>query len=219
MSMDPAQYYRGVFREHFGAFWRSLEQRGSCSRARAHQRQDFWGCRLGSPIAGVLDANGGYFSVGDLYLLPDQGLPDHLDEIPKPDQFDFLCALLYTVLTDQVMYAHRRADYPVFRDLAHYPKMDRTVGFARRMMMANPYEIFGCEILDPRGLAARRCLDRFEQWARFIVVDLREFFDWHAAGTTTWAAVREVMLADPDCSWGPYGSILRRHLIEDRSVA
>lgn len=216
--MDPVEYYHGKFRDQFGAFWRSLELKGSCSRARAHQRQDFWGHRLGSSISSTLNADGGYFSVGDLLALPDQELPDHLAGVPKEDQVDFLCALFYTVLIDQVMYTHRRADYRAFRGLTQYPKMDRTIGWARTMMMANPYEVFGNEVLHRRGLGAKDVRERFEPWARFIVTDLRKFFSERAVDTTTWALVRDAMLSDHDCTCSVHGSILHRCLLEDGSA-
>lgn len=216
--MEPAEYYYGKFRNQFDAFWRSLEVKGSCSRARAHQHQDFWGQRLGSPISSTLNADGSYFSVGDLFASPDQGFPDHLADIPKEDQIDFLCALFYTVLIDQVMYTHRHTDYVAFRTHTQYPKMDRTIGWARTMMMANPYEVFGSEVLDHRGIGVQDICDRFELWAHFIVADLRKFFGERTVGTTTWATIRDVMLSDRDCTWGVYGSILHRSLLEDRSV-
>jgi hypothetical protein len=186
--------------------------------SRNPERQNFWGHRLGSPISSTLNAEGGYFSVGDLFVRPDRDLPDHLADIPKEDQIDFLCALFYTVLIDQVMYAHRRTDYVTFRALTQYPKMDRTIGWARTMMMANPYEIFGSEVLDPRGIETQNIRERFELWTHFIVADLHKFFGERTIGTTTWATIRDVMLSDGDCTWGVYGSILHRSLLEDRSA-
>lgn len=216
--MDPASYYYSSFRNQFGAFWRSLERGGSCSRARAHQRQDFWGHRLGSPISSVLNAEGGYFSIGDLIAAPDNGLPDHLTDIPKEDQINFLCALFYTVLIDQIMFTHQRADYAAFRQATQYPKMDRTIEWARTMMMASPYEVFRNEVLVPRGLGEQNIRESFGLWAVFIVADLRRFFGQHLVGTTSWPAVRDAMLSDQDCTGGTYGSILRQCLLEDRTA-
>jgi hypothetical protein len=215
--MDPASYYYTSFQSHFDAFWRSLEMVGSCSRARAHQQEDFWGYHLGSPISFVLKSVGGYFSIGDLIASPDRGLPDHLAEIPKGEQVDWLCALFYTVLIDQVMYTHRHADYAAFHEATQYPKMDRTIGWARTMTMANPYEIFGDEVLVSRGLREKDICDRFGPWADFIATDLQRFFSEHTMGTTTWPAVRDAMLADQDCTWGTCGSILRQRLLEEHA--
>jgi hypothetical protein len=215
--MDPGSYYYGEFRSHFEVFWRSLEKNGSCSRARAHQREEFWGHRMRSLIANLSRPEGQHFSVGDLVATPEKGLPDHLADIPEEDQCDFLYALFYTVLVDQVMYTHRRVDYAAFRLVTQYPKMDRTVGWAYTMMMANPYEVFDREILDSRKLPEATLIEKFELWARFVVVDLQRFFSEYAIGTTTWSAVREAMLSDQECVWGRYGSIFRQTLLKDRT--
>lgn len=213
-QVNPSQYYYGKFRNQFGLFFRSLERNGSCSRARAHQRQEFWGHRLGSPITNALNADGSYFSVGDLFA--SQHFPDHLADVPKEDRVDFLCALFYTVLIDQVIYTHHNSDYTTFRKLTLYPKMDSTIGWARPMMMANPYEVFGKEVLEPRGLEPEDILVRLEPWAQFIISDLRNFFDEHEIGTTNWPILREAILSDRDCIWGAYGSVLRRRLLDDK---
>jgi hypothetical protein len=215
--MEPTEYYYGKFRTHFATFWGSLELKGSCSRARAHQRQDFWGGRLRSPISGALRANGSYFSVGDLLARPDHDLPDHLADVPKVDQLDFLCAIFYTVLIDQVMYTHRHDDYQIFQGLTQYPKMDRTIGWARTMMMANPYEVFSDDILGSRGFGEMDVRQGLESWVRFIIADLRRFFGEQVVGTTTWASVRDAMLSDQSCTYGIYGAALQRLLLKDRS--
>jgi hypothetical protein len=216
--MDPSYYYYGAFRTDFNAFWQSLEVAGSSSRARAHQRQNFWGHRLASAISGTLNADGGYFSVGDL-VASDRGLPDHFANIPREHHPNFLCALFYTVLIDQAMYTHCRADYAVFRALTQYPKVDRTVGWAGALTMANPYEILGDDVLVSRGLSIGNVRVTFERWAQFIVADLRNFFAKHTVGATTWPTVREAMLSDGDCTWGQLGSYLQARLIEDRAAA
>lgn len=79
--MDPARYFDQAFPKHFNLFWHSLEVTGSCSRMRAHQHQNFWGVRMGSPISNALHAEGGHFSVRDLYAQPDQDFPDHLAHV------------------------------------------------------------------------------------------------------------------------------------------
>jgi len=116
------------------------------------------------------------------------------------------------------MYTHRRVDYAAFRVLTQYPKMDRTVGWVRTMMMANPYEIFGFDLLASRGLHQEDVRQRFAHWARFMIVDLRHFFLEHGPGTTTWPNVRNAMLSDHDCTWDPYGAILQQYLDQDRGV-
>ena len=125
--MSPTTYYYGPFREHFAAFWKSLDTQGSVSRVRNRVT-----------LSRFAEQAGEHFSVVDLVAQPDRGLQDHLKDVPVPEQLDFLCAVLYTVLIDQVMYTHRRADYLAFRAQTLYPKMDRTVGYSRTLMMANP---------------------------------------------------------------------------------
>lgn len=211
--MDPARYYGEAFPKHFKVFWNSLELKGSCSRMRAHQHQNFWGVRMGSPISSALQAEGGHFSVGDLYARPDQDFPDHLAHVSPQEQVDFLCALFYVVLIDQAMYTHCREDYYAFRALTRYPKMDTTIGWSRAMMMANPYEVFHSEILESRHLAATDVSKCFEAWAQFIVADVRRLAHEHKLGPTTWEHIRGVMLHDYDCTAGEFGQILWRHLV------
>jgi hypothetical protein len=170
---------------------------------------------MGSSISGSLKLTGGYFSVGDLMVRPDQDLPDHLSEVPVDDWPDFLCAVFYTVLVDQIIYTHFRMDYLAFQALTSYPKFDRTVGWARAMVMANPYEVFSDDILSSRGLAFESVQERFQDWAGFIVRDLRTFFREHDVGTTRWEDVHHEMLADPDCTRGPLGAALEHALVKD----
>lgn len=212
--MTPAEYYYGRFPNDFRSFWLSLEKKGSCSRARAHQRQTFWGEHLKSTLQDVFPAREGRFSVADLFVAPQSGLPDHLIDINAADYIDFIFSIFYTVLIDQVVYSHCQVDYPVFRDLTAYPKMDRTVGWARTLMMANPYEVFCSEVLEPRGIRSEEVFARFRDWAPFIVSDLRNVFSEHFIGSSNWAHIRQAMLSDPDCSLSPYGVALRSALFE-----
>lgn len=202
--MSPSSYYHGLYREHFAAFWRSLDDHGSVSRVRG---------RL-NPTRFSMQSDQ-HFSVVDLVARPRHGLQDHLQEIPAIDQPNFLCGLFYSVLVDQVMYSHRPADYPTFRALTQYPKMDRTVGYARTLMMADPYEIFADEILSSRGILLEQVGDTFAAWATFIADDLRSFFAQHQIGTCTWPTVREAMLHDSSCTWGQLGGVLARALRSD----
>ena len=199
--MNPSEYYQGPFREDFAAFWQSLERRGSVSRV----RQRLTPSRFA-------EQSGTHFSVVDLVASPQRSMPDHLQEVPVQRHIDFLCALLYTIMIDQVMYAHRRGDYPKFRALTLYPKMDRTVGFSRTLMMANPFELLEDDVLQSRNLSRKDVTERFEHWARFIVGDLRAFFERHRVGATTWKDVEAAMLADPSVTWGAYGEFLSQSL-------
>jgi hypothetical protein len=213
--MDPAEYYYNKFRDHFSIFWFSLDTKGSCSRLKAHQRQNFWGDRRPSAIARSVNEEGDFFSFRDLITRPDQGLPNHFVDIEHEDHMDFLCALFYTILIDQVMYTHRKVDYFIFQQLTQYPKMDITFGWAGPLNMANPYDIFSENILNSRRLTPEVVCKRFESWANFIVKDLRDFFKKNKIGTTTWVIIRNVMLADYDCIRGAYGTILHKQLAED----
>jgi hypothetical protein len=206
--MTPAEYYSGPFRADFESFWRSLDEFGSVSRVRKQLNP--------SRLAGQHEQ---HFSVVDLVVKPAQGLPDHLRAVPGNAQVDFLCALLYTVLIDQVMYSHRRTDYAEFQSMTHYPKMDRTVGYARTLMMANPYELLGSEILDSRGLNLKDVETRFVEWTSFITLDLPAFFKQRRIGSTTWEQVRNSMLADPSVTWGWAGTALAIALSAAASAA
>ncbi len=154
--------------------------------------------------------------MGDLFLSPHHGLPDHLANIPKEDHINFLCSLFYNILIDQVMFTHHPEDYWKFRLLTFYPKMDRTLGWARTLMMANPYELFSEEVIKPRSIHPDTLLEKFDLWAKFIIKDSQKYFDKHNLGTTSWGTVRDSMLNDPDCTRGVYyGETLRLRLLEE----
>ena len=205
--MEPSAYYYGPFRAHLAAFWLSLAQHGSVSRVRL---------RLTSSRFAAQSAT--HFSVVDLVARPDQDLPDHLASLPSEVRVDFLCALLYTILIDQVMYSHRHGDYPEFQAMTQYPKMDRTVGFSRTLMMANPYESFENDALVSRGLQHEEVATRFGAWGQFITSDLRSFFTQHQVGTTTWPDVRAAMLRDPSVTCGIAGETLANALASDQNA-
>lgn len=205
--MDPSSYYYGPFREHFASFWRSLETLGSVSRVRQHL----------TPLRVSEQANQ-HFSVADLVARPSRGLPDHLSQVPVSDQIDFLCALVYTILIDQVMYSHRPNDYAKFRSLTSYPKMDRTIGFARTMTMANPYELLDDEIIESRGIKKSDAICQFAAWSVFIAHDLRRFLTENSVGSTTWPQVRQAMLSDQSVIRGSAGADLARALEAEPNV-
>jgi hypothetical protein len=181
---------------------------------RAHQRQRFWGAPVTSAIGAALGANV-YFSVGDLIARPGEGFLDHLPHVPREQQLDYLCALCYVVLTDQVMYSHFRPEYVAFQATTRYPKMDRSIGWARTMMMANPYEVFTSEVLTSRSIDHVAAFERFELWASFIVRDLAEFFSANQLGAATWGNVRQAMLHDFGCIAGLFGEMLRCPLLRE----
>lgn len=205
--MEPSAYYYGPFRDHLALFWRSLNERGSVSRVRLRLTPSRFAAQSAT-----------HFSVVDLVARPYQGLPDHLVSVPPKMHLDFLCALLYTILIDQVMYSHRHGDYPEFQAMTKYPKMDRTVGYSRTLMMANPYEIFQNDILTSRGLRHEEVTERFGIWAQFIARDLRAFFTQHQVGTTTWPGVQAAMLQDPGATWGIAGATLANALASDQNA-
>jgi hypothetical protein len=205
--MTPSEFYYGPFREQFALFWGSLNARGSVSRVRKGLTPSRFAWQRET-----------HFSVVDLVAAPDRNLPDHLVDVPLAHQIDFLCALLYTILVDQTMYAHRRLDYERFRSLTNYPKMDRTVGYARALCMANPFEILDTEVLDSRGITKAEAEGRFAQWAPFIAEDLRSFFTEQRVGATTWEDIRRSILQDPGATWGAAGASLRAALVACRSL-
>lgn len=159
-----------------------------------------------------------HFSVIDLVANVSLGLPDHLSHIPSENQIDFLCALLYTILVDQTMYAHRQSDYEQFHSQTLFPKMDRTVGYARTLMMANPYELLEDDVLASRGFTRDQAERRFSEWAPFITADLRLFFTERSVGTTTWDNVRDSILRDPSATWGAAGASLAAALVAAHSA-
>lgn len=200
--MTPSEYYYGPFRGHFDQFWRSLDSNGSVSRVRSKYNP--------SRFAQQSDL---HFSIFDLVANPTDGFRDHLADIPTSSHIDFLCALFSLILIDQVMYSHRKSDYAAFQALTLYPKADRTIGFARTLLMANPYELFSTEILQSRGIEPRDINKQFAVWASFMVQDLNSFFITHTVGDSTWDVVKAAMLSDPSCfAGGQLGAYLRREL-------
>jgi hypothetical protein len=205
--MTPSEYYCGHFREDFDSFWRSLDEHGSVSRI----RQRLTPSRFAQQAAE-------HFSVVDLVARPSRALPDHLALVPHERRVEFLFALLYMILVDQVVYSHFHADYPDFRALTMYPKMDRTVGFSRTLMMANPFELLEDDVLSSRGMNRADVEVRFAVWAIFISSDLRDFFSIQQIGAINWPAVRGAMLADPSVTWGGAGQALATALIADKNT-
>lgn len=200
--MTPSEYYYGPFRGHFDQFWYSLDSNGSVSRVRSKFNP--------SRFAQQSDL---HFSTFDLVANPTDGFRDHLADIPTSSHIDFLCALFSLILVDQVMYSHRKSDYAAFRALTQYPKADRTIGFARALMMANPYELFSNEILQSHGIEHTEINKQFSVWAAFIVQDLKSFFTTHVVGDSTWEVVKSAMLSDTSCfAGGMLGRSLRREL-------
>lgn len=110
------------------------------------------------------------------------------------------------------MYSYRPNDYAKFRSLTLYPKMDRTIGFARTLMMANPYELLDDEIIESRGIKKSDAICQFADWSVFIAHDLRKFFTENSVGSTTWPQVRQAMLSDQNVNWGSTGADLARAL-------
>jgi hypothetical protein len=206
--MTPNDYFYGPFRDHFHLFWHSLDVGGSVSRVR--QRFSYSRFESQSSL---------HFSVIDLVADPTDGFVDHLSDIPEPDRLDFLCALFYLILIDQAMYTHRSVDYDEFQARTLYPKMDRTVGLARMLLMANPYELFQDEILNSRDIERGMLTMRFAKWAPFIVKDLKAFFTKHPIGSTTWTMIRDAMLKDRDCTLlGAEGAMLKHALEADDAI-
>jgi hypothetical protein len=200
--MTPSEYYYGPFRDHFDQFWRSLDTNRSVSRVRSRYNP--------SRFSQQSDL---HFSTFDLVANPANGFRDHLADIPKSSYIDFICALFSLILIDQVMYSHRKPDYAAFQALTRYPKADRTVGYARRLMMANPYELFSDEILQSRGIEPTEIDWHFSVWAAFIVQDMKSFFTTHSVGGSTWDVVKTAMLSDSACfAGGRLGAFLRREL-------
>jgi hypothetical protein len=207
IQMSPSEYYYEHFREDMASFWRSLDEHGSVSRV----RQRLTPSRFAHQAAE-------HFSVVDLVARPNHALPDHLASVPHERRIDFLCALLYTILIDQVIYSHHHADYSAFRALTMYPKMDRTVGFSRTLMMANSFELLEDDVLFSRGLNRELVEKRFAVWASFISFDLYAFFSSHKIGAINWPAVRRSILADPSVTWGRSGQALAATLNNDEST-
>lgn len=119
--------------------------------------------------------------------------PENLSHIPQAEQMFFIYSLAFTVLIDQVIYTHFKNDYPEFKKMTLYPKIE----YGITNINANPWDIA------QRGGG----LTTFEKFADFFVQDLKEFFEKNHFETGTWGAVKQAMLNDPDTSRGSFGKI------------
>jgi len=191
--MEPSEYYYNRFKDDFRIFWKSLDINGSCSRIRAHIRQEFWGDDVHSTVGTFYDNKADYFSCGDFINKPSNTLPDHLADIPEEDWPDFLIAMFYMILFDQAMYTHCKEDYVSFQKLTGHPKMDGTIGWYRSLMMANPYEIFSDEVLRTRELNIENLIPKFTKWAEFIVINIRKYFECNHFDTYDWKCIRRLV--------------------------
>lgn len=207
---SEANYYSQRFPEHLRLFSKSLDDKGSCSRSRCHQREDFWGLRMGSFLSADMAEYGLCFSVADLWIEAGQ-FPNHLADIPPDDLPNFLCALFYLIFIDQVMYAHHWQAYPRFNIMMPCPKMDITIGWSRPMMMANPYEVFSNRVLDPREIRFSQMAECFKRWADFAVKDMMALLERRAIHLT-WDDLKASILNDRDCAYSRFGDVFIHRL-------
>ena len=125
---------------------------------------------------------------------------ESLSHIPREDYMLFHCALACTILIDQVMYAHFKDVYPEFQKMTMYPKIEYGISNAN----VRPWDITHSGI----GLTT------LERFTNFFVDDLKNFFDTHKIGETTWQKVKEAMLSDKDVVNGSRGEIFKDVLMQ-----
>ncbi len=220
--MHPDRYFHGDFVWHYAAFEQSLDAHGTLSRMDAHVRENFWGRPLGSPIGPLMACEGRHFSRGDLYPTGDGSGPDHLASIPRGAQPDFVCALFYVVLFDQVVFTHFSELRRTLMHTLGAPKLDFSIGWAGPIVMANPYSILEMFSPEQRGIPAQVMDACFERWARYIPGAMVDFMllrgmigeDAYAeeCRRITPLDVVQAMMEDRDCTVGRYGAVFERSL-------
>lgn len=128
---------------------------------------------------------------------------EELSHIPHENLGLFHCALACTVLIDQVMYSHFKVDYPRFREMTRYPKIE--VGGTNFNL--HPWYIIGDE---------HRI--EFKQFLEFFFRDLEEFFTQSEFEFATWNAVKSSILADEDIVGRYPGHVIREILEKSNRI-
>lgn len=205
--MTPKEYYYTHFQTDFARFFSSLKRKGSLSRRR--------GSLLRIGVNTMAPQSDEYFSVYDFCI---ERRIDHLRDISSKNYFMFSVA--YTILIDQLMYTHFKESYPMFRELTLYPKMDGSAGWAGSISHANPFAIFNDDFIRSRDLDLELIQREFDDFARFILEDLKTFFDEYGEqiGNINWAQVKTVMQKDRDIGSTPIGIILYNELFKSVST-
>ena len=170
--MEPKDYYYKDFRTDFAEFMAKSKM--------AHQH----------PGEGV--------------YIPIQDLNENTMSHVKTDSchtMRFLYCLAFTILIDQVMYAHFKEDYSTFQKMTTYPKMQDG------WINVNPWMVFHQNVRLPRNLYEGEVVDKFTEFSQFFIDDLKEFFEKQNLHNANCGKVKEVMLNDKDVCSGSFGQI------------
>ena len=94
--------------------------------------------------------------------------------------------------------------------------MDGSAGWAGSISLANPFAIFNDDLIGTRDLDLAVIQREFDDFARFILEDLKTFFDEYREqiGSINWAQVKTVMVIDRDIDYFPIGSIFYKKLVD-----
>lgn len=113
----------------------------------------------------------------------------------------FLSALVYTVLIDQAIYSYFINDYEKFKKITMYPKFE--VG-ATTSINATPWSIF--------QYIKKVNISKFEDFTKFFINDLKEFFTKNCIGNITWEELEKYLAEDEDIFNNTYGKIFINNL-------
>lgn len=115
----------------------------------------------------------------------------NLHHIGKNNLEFFACSLAFVVLLDQLMYTYFKQDYPKFRKLTMYPKLE--LGITGHNLY--PWSVFDKVFVQ---------YQTFKDFAIFFINRLQAFFDDNQFTTARWASVKNAMITDATISTGKY---------------
>lgn len=115
-----------------------------------------------------------------------------LDKIPIASRPAFLICLYFTVLVDQAMHAHFRADYQQFEQLTQYPKFCHGLG----QFHHNPRAILSVPV--QKGMVNKREIEKLlPDGMKLFVDEVVDFLDEHMRNITP-SDFFDKLIHDPD---------------------
>lgn len=182
---DPLGYFPRRFLNDFETFWRALERHGSASPGRVQGEDSF--------------------SAED-FAVRENGT-DLMDDIHKARRMPFMYGMMFSILMDQLLYTHFRAQYggwnvsmffqgPRF-GLGAHPKMHFEEKDAPYHVMERPWLIFSPENLKTRDWKPSDVVTGFRPYADAMVGLWGRAVDRGALPGLDWGMVVHALSQDP----------------------
>jgi len=190
---DPFGYFPRRFVNDFDTFWRALEELGSASPGRVQG-----------------DAS---FSAEDFAVREDGS--DLLQGIHKARRMPFLYGMMFSILVDQVLYAHFGTLYPAWDvslffqgprlNLKSHPKMHFEEKGVSYHVMERPWLIFSQENLRSRDWKSSDVVTGFRPYADAMVGLWGRSIDRGALPGLDWGMFVRALGRDPHVTLSPFG--------------